>query len=256
MIGDAPRIKIGPWRVPALAPAFAASVALHAALALAAHFSLSGQAPPDPPRVAYSAGEPVRVFLRERTTRPSAAPDAPCLKAEAPEPMPPEDAPAQAAPPLGKAAPARSQIRAAPTLARAEPVPPASAPAPEMHAPAGRPARRPKLDLPSPPASAAASADRPAGLTRAARIVQRPQPRYPSRAVRLGYEGTAEVEVFLSASGEVESVALRKSSGRRILDDAALEAARRGTYEPARSVGRRVRASVIIPFTFTLRDRD
>jgi len=256
MIGDAPRIKVGPCRVPALAPAIAASIALHAALALAAHFALTSRTPPDQPRVAYSTGEPVRVDLRERTTRPSAAPDAPHLKAEAPEPMPSEDAPAQAAPPLAKAAPARSQIRAAPARSRAEPSRPASAPTPAMNAPAGRSARRPKLDLPSPAASAAASADRPAGLTRAARVVQRPQPRYPSRAVRLGYEGTAEVEVAVSATGEVESVALRASSGRRLLDEAALEAARRGVYEPARSNGRPVRARVVIPFTFTLRERD
>ena len=253
MIGDAPRIRIGPWRVPALAPAIAASLALHAALALAVHVYLSSRTPPDPPRVAYSAGEPVRVFLRERTAGPRNASDAHRLEAAEPEPLPPDHARAQAAPPRLEAAPARTPIRAARAHAHAEPSQPASAPAPDARTDVS--AARRKLDLPSPAANAPASEDQPAGLTHAARVVHRPQPRYPDRAVRLGYEGAAEVEVAVLASGEVASVTLRSSSGRRILDEAALQAAERGAYEPARVNGRPVNARVVIPFTFTLREQ-
>jgi protein TonB len=50
--------------------------------------------------------------------------------------------------------------------------------------------------------------------------------RYPSAARRQGLSGTVELEVEVRPSGAVGAVAIVRSSSHRVLDDAALEAAR------------------------------
>jgi len=256
MPGDAPRIRIGPWRVPALAPALAISLALHAAaLTLVAHVLVPDHTKPRPPRITYSAGEPVRVLLRKPSSGASAPPAKHALTPKPPEPLPPRSAQAHATPPRTNAEPARSTIHARPNHIRAESAHPPASRLPEANAPAPAALTHRHLSLQAPATPSPASADRPEGLTHAARVVHRPQPRYPPRAVRLGYEGTAKVEITVLPTGEPAGVALIESTGHRILDDAAVEAAERGTYQPARSNGRPLEATIIIPFTFALQDR-
>jgi TonB family protein len=49
---------------------------------------------------------------------------------------------------------------------------------------------------------------------------------YPSSARRRGLSGTVQIEVEMTASGEVGRVSLVASSSHRVLDEAALDAAR------------------------------
>ena len=93
----------------------------------------------------------------------------------------------------------------------------------------------------------------PRGIDRGIAIVKLPQPVYPRRSVRLGQEGTASIEVSVRADGVVTGVRVRNSSGYRLLDKAAVEAAKNGQFRPAVRRGRSIDAIVIIPFEFTLR---
>ena len=61
------------------------------------------------------------------------------------------------------------------------------------------------------------------------------------------------MEVEVLANGRIGDVRLRTSSGFRLLDEAALKAARKGRYKPARRDDRAVNSIVVIPFEFHLK---
>lgn len=61
----------------------------------------------------------------------------------------------------------------------------------------------------------------------------RQEPAYPERARRAGAEGVVGVRIALAADGAVRAVELTRSSGSRLLDEAALAAARASTFTPA-----------------------
>jgi len=71
-----------------------------------------------------------------------------------------------------------------------------------------------------------------------------PPPRYPPLARRLGQEGVVRLSLQIDAAGEVTDVTVRASSGHRLLDRAAIRAARSWRYHPARS-GKRTMAGTI-----------
>jgi protein TonB len=49
--------------------------------------------------------------------------------------------------------------------------------------------------------------------------------RYPKKARRMHIEGTGEIEMLIDPSGKLSSAKVHKSSGYKILDEAALKAA-------------------------------
>ena len=78
-------------------------------------------------------------------------------------------------------------------------------------------------------------------------------PTYPERARRLGHEGEALVALLVATDGSVASVRIARSSGHRLLDAAALTAARRWRFDPARENGAPAEQWVEIPVQFALR---
>ena len=60
------------------------------------------------------------------------------------------------------------------------------------------------------------------------------------------------ISVEVGADGRAESVSLRRSSGVPALDQAALAAVRRWTFEPARAGGMAVSSRVEVPVRFSL----
>jgi len=78
-------------------------------------------------------------------------------------------------------------------------------------------------------------------------------PRYPAAAQRLGQEGHVLVLVRVGTDGTALSVEIEESSGYPVLDEAAMEAVRDWTFEPAREDGRAVESLVHVPFRFRLR---
>jgi len=77
-------------------------------------------------------------------------------------------------------------------------------------------------------------------------------PRYPSAARRRGIEGKVLLAVSVSPDGLVKSVAVKKSSGARILDRAAQSTVRQWRFAPATRGGAPVPGKIEIPVTFRL----
>ncbi|MFL0791632.1 MAG: energy transducer TonB [Prochlorococcus sp.] len=58
------------------------------------------------------------------------------------------------------------------------------------------------------------------------------KPNYPRKALASGIEGQPVVMVSIGSSGRVEGVSMRRSSGNKAIDQAALTAARRSRFKP------------------------
>jgi periplasmic protein TonB len=76
---------------------------------------------------------------------------------------------------------------------------------------------------------------------------------YPAAARRRGLSGTVHLEVVLDATGRVSEVLLARSSSHAVLDDAALEAARRLPRVPFPPEVRPRPLRVLMPVDFQLR---
>jgi len=96
------------------------------------------------------------------------------------------------------------------------------------------------------------SRPKPSSSKQSARLVKRVPPSYPSSARRSGAEGRVVLLLSVGANGRVSSARITKSSGSGALDRAALSAARRWTFEPARAGGKAVRSQVTAPVLFQL----
>jgi protein TonB len=142
--------------------------------------------------------------------------------------------------------------------------PPASVPAPEpVQAAAPVPDPAPVVAAPAPSAaqksvsqSAAVSAP-PADaitVTTDARFRAKPvAPEYPPRARHMGVEGTTVLRALVGEAGDTLELIVWQGSGMRLLDEAALAAARQWRFEPARRGDRLLTAWVEVPVRFILR---
>lgn len=82
--------------------------------------------------------------------------------------------------------------------------------------------------------------------------LKNPAPVYPRLARENRWEGLVVLEVQVSKSGRAEAVSVLQSSGKRVLDEAAMKAVRRWNFLPA-SLGQFKFASrVKIPIRFEL----
>jgi len=79
-----------------------------------------------------------------------------------------------------------------------------------------------------------------------------PKPEYPELARKAGIEGKAIVEAIVDTDGSVMDAKIFKSSGNPMLDEAAIVAARRSKFTPAKQRDMFVRVRVNIPFDFKL----
>ncbi|MEM5344718.1 energy transducer TonB [Paraburkholderia azotifigens] len=78
------------------------------------------------------------------------------------------------------------------------------------------------------------------------------EPTYPAMSRRRGETGRAVVQFILSASGRIENVELKKSSGYDRLDQAALDAIRSSSCKPYVVDGEATRVPAVQPFDFSL----
>lgn len=80
-------------------------------------------------------------------------------------------------------------------------------------------------------------------------------PRYPYLARRRGQQGRVILRVRVNAGGDAAAVTIRRSSGYRLLDDAAVDAVGKWLFVPARRGGIAVAGLVDVPVSFTLTER-
>jgi protein TonB len=85
-----------------------------------------------------------------------------------------------------------------------------------------------------------------------AAYLNNPAPDYPALSRRLGEQGKVLLHVQVTADGAAASVSLQASSGSSRLDEAALSAVKQWRFVPAKRGGQTVRASVVVPVSFSL----
>lgn len=94
--------------------------------------------------------------------------------------------------------------------------------------------------------------EKPAGPTRGPDIVGGSRPMYPKDALDQGLEGRVTLSVVITADGAVSSVAVAKSSGHPILDQAAARAVEGNwSFQPGLENGKPVSGKCSITFSFS-----
>ena len=79
-----------------------------------------------------------------------------------------------------------------------------------------------------------------------------PAPKYPSFAQRQGWQGTVVLRVRVLASGKVQGVEIKKSSGRKTLDEAAIEAVKGWEFAPSKRGNTPIDGWATVPIEFKL----
>ena len=79
-----------------------------------------------------------------------------------------------------------------------------------------------------------------------------PRPPYPAVAIRRGYEGSVLLNVRVLPNGKAEEVTVFRSSGHKVLDNAALRAVKKWKFVPAQRGFKAVSSWVKVPIEFRL----
>lgn len=85
-----------------------------------------------------------------------------------------------------------------------------------------------------------------------AAYLNNPPPVYPEAAQEKGWEGTVILSVLVQPDGKAKTVEIKTSSGRKILDQAAMQTVQRWTFVPARKGETAVEGWVEVPIDFRL----
>jgi protein TonB len=79
---------------------------------------------------------------------------------------------------------------------------------------------------------------------------------YPAAARRLNLQGKVMLRLFVSAQGKVTQAEVKQSSGYRVLDEAAIRAAKTWCFLPAKVDGKPIEDWYLRDFNFTLQQED
>jgi protein TonB len=173
--------------------------------------------------------------------------------------------------PIGESVPAAAEARAeavAPTRARSharqhhiplarDPAPSASTTLNEPLAPTSGPPTRTGTIAAEDSVLRAGSSLAPkavamVSVTATPRYRTNPKPDYPLACKRRREEGMVLMNVMVQADGLPAAVWLNRGSGHPLLDQSALDAVRRWTFEPGRAAGQAVSSLVVVPVRFSL----
>ncbi|WP_261314844.1 energy transducer TonB, partial [Burkholderia contaminans] len=110
----------------------------------------------------------------------------------------------------------------------------------------------PAVATPAPAPAAPAAPVRETAPIGDAAYLRNPAPDYPAFAQDQGWEGRVVLRVHVLANGSPDSVEVRTSSGRRMLDTAAVAAVKRWTFVPAKRGDEAVDGWVNVPIDFKL----
>jgi protein TonB len=106
--------------------------------------------------------------------------------------------------------------------------------------------------IPAPPAPTPPAEPVLTKATADAGYLRNPAPRYPDFAQRQGWEGTVILNVHVLANGKPKAVEIKQSSGRKILDDSAVQAVKRWSFVPAKLGETATDSWVEVPIDFRL----
>lgn len=153
-------------------------------------------------------------------------------------PPPPQEQPKEPPPP--KPEPVVEKPKPVVKKETPKPVEPKPEPVQQV-APPPEPAPPPP---PAEPVLTKASAD--------AGYLRNPAPRYPDFAQQQGWEGTVILNVNVLPNGKPKAVEIKQSSGRKILDDSAIQAVKRWSFVPAKLGDTPTESWVEVPIDFRL----
>lgn len=80
-----------------------------------------------------------------------------------------------------------------------------------------------------------------------------PEPRYPERAKRRGYEGLVELDVLVDRHGLVSNLFVSTSSGYMLLDNAAVNTVKDWIFQPGTKEGDPSEMWIKVPIRFELK---
>ena len=83
-------------------------------------------------------------------------------------------------------------------------------------------------------------------------VEENQKPVYPRIAIRKNWEGTCHFLVEVLANGSIGEIKLVQSSGKKILDNAAIKAIKTWAFIPATKNGKAVRSWLKVPIEFKL----
>ena len=111
----------------------------------------------------------------------------------------------------------------------------------------------PVAAIPTPPTAPPVRAEEPVTEpTGYAGYLNNPAPVYPKAAQRLGMQGRVVLRVRVLANGQVGDVEIKQSSGKSLLDEAALVAVKGWTFAPAKRGNTPIDAWTQVPIEFKL----
>ena len=87
-----------------------------------------------------------------------------------------------------------------------------------------------------------------------AAYLNNPKPGYPMVARRMGWQGRVTLEVEVLENGLPGQIKLHQSSGRKVLDKAAIQTVRGWRFVAARKSGREVVQRIFVPINFNLKE--
>lgn len=79
-----------------------------------------------------------------------------------------------------------------------------------------------------------------------------PAPEYPEIAQERGWEGKVLMKVHVQADGKPDSISVIKSSGQKVLDDAAVKTVYKWSFVPAMRGSTPIAGTVTVPIIFNL----
>jgi len=135
-----------------------------------------------------------------------------------------------------------------PKPVKPEPVPQVAAPDVPVEAPT------PSPPVDAQPENTSPSPDREPDYRAA--YLNNPLPGYPMVARRMGWQGKVVLNVEVLESGMPGQIKLHQSSGRDVLDNAAMQAVRGWRFVPARKNGLVVAKWFLVPIPFILKDTE
>ena len=89
-----------------------------------------------------------------------------------------------------------------------------------------------------------------------AEYLNNPRPPYPMVARRMGWGGKVILNVEVLAEGACGAVNVSRSSGHKVLDNAAMETVRSWRFVPARHAGRAITKWFQVPINFSVEDSE
>lgn len=107
-------------------------------------------------------------------------------------------------------------------------------------------------DMPPPPPPSSGGGDVFLAFDEPPALIHRESPKYPPLAREAGIEGTVAVKVLVNEEGKVIDAQVLSSDVTPAMERAALEAARKCMFRPAKQRTIAVKAHVMIPFQFQL----